>query len=79
MNIRLLLSFLLFLFLFPQISDAQKIRSETITYHYHRLPSQPIDKKYRTYQLKIEAPYEEKNKQLIKDYENKNQRRGSSM
>jgi hypothetical protein len=59
-----LLSLCFFIF-----SEAQKIRSDEILYFYTKLPASPLDKSIRNYQARIEAVYEEKNRQLIAAYE----------
>ena len=61
--------FSLIAFCFFTVTHSQNIKSENITYYFYRLPSEPIDKKYTNYQIKIEAPYEAKNEQLTKEYE----------
>jgi hypothetical protein len=49
-------------------SYGQKLKSETITYSYNRLPALPV-KGITNYQVSFEAAYEAKNKQALKDYE----------
>ena len=46
----------------------QKLKSETIAYSYTRPPAVPI-KGLTNYQVKFEAAYEARNKQLLKDYQ----------
>ena len=55
------------LFLLP--AQAQKIRSAEVIYTYQGLPLQPLDRSIKNYTAKIDAPYEEKNKKLIAEYE----------
>jgi len=46
----------------------QKLKSEDITYNYNRPPALPV-KGIINYQVVFEAPYEAKNQQLVKEYE----------
>ncbi len=55
------------LFLLP--ARSQKIRSSEVAYSYQSLPLEPLDGSIRHYTARIEAPYEEKNKKLIAEYE----------
>jgi hypothetical protein len=55
--------------LFVVSVDAQKIKTAEVVYTYNSLPLQPLDKSIRHYTARIEAVYEEKNKQLMADYE----------
>jgi hypothetical protein len=55
--------------LFTLPAFAQKIKSDEFSYFYTRLPLQPLDKAIKNYTAKIDAVYEEKNKQLMAEYE----------
>lgn len=48
---------------------SQNIKSEPVTYYYSQLPSQPLDKSIRNFQSTIDAPFEEKNKNAVKNYQ----------
>ena len=64
--------------LFSASCFSQKIRSEHISYYYSKLPSAPLDRSVKNYTAKIDAVYEQKNKQLKADYERALQRADSS-
>ncbi len=57
-----------FLFFFTFFCQAQKLKSEPISYSYNRLPSLPI-KGVNNYHIDIEAAYEAKNQQALKEYD----------
>ncbi|HEX6334772.1 MAG TPA: hypothetical protein VFZ78_11135 [Flavisolibacter sp.] len=50
---------------------AQKIRSDNVEYQFIRLPLAPADKTIRSYSAFIHAAYEEKNRTLMAEYDEK--------
>lgn len=48
---------------------AQKVKSEDIPYFYNRPPSSALNKSVKNYQIVIDAAYETKNQELLKEYE----------
>jgi hypothetical protein len=51
------------------VCQAQKVKSEDIPYFYNRIPSSGLNKSVKNYQIVIDAAYEAKNKDLLKEYE----------
>ena len=58
-----------FLISFMDQSNAQSIKDSDVDYNFIKLPSAPISKSIKSYQSKIEAPFEAKNKEIIAAYE----------
>lgn len=55
--------------LLPLCTYSQKIRSDEIVYSYSKLPAQPLSSSLKNYTVRIDAVYEEKNRQLTAEYE----------
>ena len=48
---------------------AQKIKSDQIPYFYNKPPAVAVDKNIKNFQVVLDAAYETKNQQLVKNYE----------